>query len=296
MTDLTYGQCRLLYPVVIDETLAWIENGTPLSIDVDGTYWVYQGTSVSGVDGALDRLFAQLAVDMTAESASSGEGYTYVFARATPTHCPELPYSGITLTGGALFTSLSSAGTTDVLMRCLGLEAGGSGTPSGGVLRSKYSLYGEWWAADYPVDLRGDTQRIGERSTEYTERADFYLVDRGTRSLRDIKFEHVGGAHIFAGRSSDPKYAASSGIGVGDPNNALIDLWTSASQGKQLLAVYHTPSEIPTITRGTQYEVLALEAGDTYESFRSLLDERDRGGEFYDVYLPCVQIVSGFDY
>lgn len=296
-TDLTYGQVRLLYPVEIDESLSWIENGQPLSIDVQGAYYVYQGSSVSGVDGALGRLLATLAVDMSAESVSNGEGYTYTFARATPSACPQLPYSGLTLTGGALWTSISTGGgATSLLARCLGLVPNTAGAPVGGVWRSARSLYGEWWAPDAPTDLRSARERIVALSTAYPERADFYAVDRGTRRLRTLKWEFIGGAHVWRGRSADAKYAASSGIGIGDDNNALEDLWEAASQGGEILAVYHSPRELPTITRGTRYEVLRLAEEDAYTDFGALLRDRNVGGEFYDLSLPMVQGTSGWDY
>lgn len=304
MTRWDYGYDRWLWPVVItsaNQSFGWKEGGVSLSATIAaGTYWCHNDDSL---DSDYPSLYKAVEAAMLAESSVSGDSNSYVIEPGTPTGSPDQIYGGVRIreTTGAGWDWIDFGAATTIadrpiadypgVVECLGFEGedGADISSVSGIVYSTRTAHGMWSAPELATTKLGPPQRMVTPSTQYPERDDFYVVDRGRRVVRRIGYEYVPGAHVYPDRADDLRWADVGQLGLGDDHNAMLWLWEALAEGREAILVHFEPNEDFDLQVDTHaYEVVRLEGSEAREDFRNVLSLRFANGELYDIQLPVV--------
>lgn len=308
MTTPDHIHERWLYPVTIDATnrnfVVEEDGGGTTAISLpEGEYYVHTGA---------EGLLGVLAAALNASGALSG---TYAFEPITPTQTLSLGRCGIRLRVSGLTTSLdvTLAGggsvTQPTLAQALGLgtrTAGGvfSAVADGAdfVLDSLYSYAGSWVPFERRATYQPDPTGIAFASSQYAERADFYVMDYGERMHRLVSYEYLPSTRIFYGRADLPEYADNAEEAREDSSNAFELMWRRLRRGDRVYVTEYDPGieldlaePVTTGLSGTS-DLLAFDSVDTAQSMASYATEMRRAGEYYRVEGRFVVVEDGITY
>jgi hypothetical protein len=324
MTDFYPDKDRMLWPVAVNtnnNAVTVIEDPgganeatitatltTSDQLDNGGRYFCFarnaaeQGTSttpVRVVDDGYEQLYAaslyaEIAKQLTDESAASGNGLTYFIEAITPAGSDH-DNTGLRLdhTGSRpLQLDFSPSGSIDP--RFFGWGEGDDGTVVGDDTTTSvdgpYSRWGVWYS---PVtrtiqDKRTKPERrTFDTSPEPRHGATFQYGD--VTIPRPLKYVAVPGVHIWpddrAGRTAE---ADRGGVPTGDANNVLKYVWDHATTGKKYIIIGHGDGEEPLgATIDNTGTTDSFETGRLMGEWRDVYDPQDdteleHAGEKYD--------------
>lgn len=268
------------------------DGGSPVVIDLDaGDYYP-------------DELRTELQTQLNGSGSLSG---TYTVSVDTPTSSQAAGKQGLRISASGLSTSLSIAvasgvnDTSPMPEEWLGwgdvVTVNGIASGSDFVCVSPYTVVGVW----VPRERRTSAERTQERlvvgSTRYLEHADFYAVNRGTRSRRTYVYEEIPSSRVFKGRGQRADYALYGEIGQGDEGDAFEWMWERLSAGETVNVVWYGANEaLDTSSGSTETESVRLDGLEAGADMRDMITRQRVAGEAYRVEIPCVIISTEVDY
>lgn len=296
---MAYGQDRWLYPITIDSsnnTIEWREDPgggmTLLTTTIAaGTYYCHNDATLNST---YPSLYIAIKAAMEAESTASALGLSYTFEAITPTSSTAQTLGGLRITSTdawemALFADIHKTGALGFVEDTGYLASDGSDR-----IDSPYTICGVWMPPEWATDKRSRPVRTLSESTEYTEHADAYSTDRGTRRIRTFIYEHITAAHVYATRGNDAGYANTGELAQYDVHNAFEALWTAWGDGAAIVVVHDVnPNTLDVIGEG--YEIVKRANIEVARDFNNAIDLMITGGEYYRITLPCV-ITNAGDY
>lgn len=290
---------RWWYKVTMDATNNGItiqeDGGTPVSLTLDaGDY--YHGTQL---DGLLNALLAKI-------NASALTG-TYSFEITTPSTSVDMGAVGLRMRVSGLSTSLAvtvfngAAPTRPSLEDCLGFGAGGTinGVADGSdfVLDAPFCLAGVWVPLRPYIRYTRGSGRLAASSTPYLEDADTYVMDRGLRATRTVRYTHLPSTRIHTDRATLQGYAKTAQEGWGDTGNNFTWLWERLSKGDAITVSHHDAVDPQTIGIPTTdiEELVAFDLA-AVDSLDKVATLQRAGGEFHAVEFKCAVVNSNLAY
>jgi hypothetical protein len=285
------------YKVTVDAThdgsiVVTEDDGAAVAVDLDaGDYYP-------------DELRTELQSKLNASGDLSG---TYTVSLDVPTASQQAGKQGLKISASGLSTSLSIAvasGASDTSPQPEEWLGWGTTTTVNGVAEgssfvcvSPFGVVGIWVPREARVSAERAPERIITGSTIYSERADFYAVNRGTRQRRTYAYEEMPASRVFRGRGLLADYAAAGGIGKGDQGDAFEWLWERLSAGESARVVWHGPGEpLDAAANLTELETVRLDGLEAGADMRSMIRRQRLAGEAYEVTIPCVIVSTEVDY
>lgn len=292
---MSYGPDRWLYPIEItadNNGIHFDDNGFDLTTTIGvGTYYAHDDVSINST---YPSLYAAVRAAMVAESLSNGDTSTFTMAAATPTSSTGVIMGGLAITTDVGRSMLWYADGTINKTGALGYIYNGADSPETETVTSPYSIAGAWDPPEYATDLRGIPNTVLDYSTEYTERADFYVLNRGDRTLRTAIYEYIPSAHVYTSRADDADYAAAGGLGLGDTHNAFERLWAWYKLGSDIIVVHRNATQSLNLLVTSQgYEVVRCTSIEAARDMSSIADMQLTAGEWYRLTIPCVVKTAG---
>lgn len=292
---MSYGPDRWLYPIEItadNNGIHFDDNGFDLNTTIAaGTYYAHDDVTINST---YPSLYANIKAAMVAASLDSGDSSTFTVAAATPTVSTGLLNGGIAISTNAGRTLVWYADGTINKTGCMGYIYNGADSAEDETVTSPYSLFGCWQPPEYATDLRGIPQTIIDYSTEYTERTDFYALQRGSRVMRTALYDYIPSAHVYASRANDADYAAAGGLGVGDVFNAFESLWNQWRLGEDIIVVHRNATQsLNLLVTNQGYEVVRCASIEAARDMGSIADMQLTAGEWYRLTIPCVVKTAG---
>jgi hypothetical protein len=285
------------YRITVDSThtgsiVVTEDGGTPVAINLDaGDYYP-------------DELRTELQSKLNAAGGLSG---TYTVSAALPTDSYLAGKQGLAISATGLSTSLVVqvlSGGSDTSPRpeeWLGwgdvFTVNGVAQGSAFVCTSPYSVVGVWVPREHRVSATRTQQRIITGSSAYTERTDFYAVNRGTRSRRTYVYQEIPAARVFKGRALAADWAAQAEIATGDQGDAMEWMWERLSMGESVRVVWHDAGEdLDAAALSTETEVVRIDGLEAAADMSSLLRRQRLAGEVYEITIPCVIVSTEVDH
>lgn len=283
------------YKITVDSThdgsiVVTEDGGTPTTVDIPaGDY--YPDELRSAFETALN-------------SALTG---TYTVALETPTASQLAGKQGISITASGLSTSLSiavSSGAADTSPQpeeWLGwgdvVTVTGIAQGSDFVCVSPYTVVGLWVPREPRVSAEPRPERIVTGSTRFTERTDFYVVNRGTRARRLYRYREIPAARVFKSRGNLAAYAATAEIGTGDRGDAFEWMWERLSAGEAVKVTWFSASQaLDANGADTDTETVYLDGIDSGAVLGDLINLQRLSGEYYEIQVPVVISSTEVDY
>lgn len=289
---------RWLYPVTIDST------NDSFQIRVDGgsfvTLTIPQGDYLVTFGGGLGLLDAVV-------TALAGAGVTATFEPTTPTGTSIGPIGARLVVSGVTSFQLrilpAADATSPTLDQILGLD-GGDTFAVGGVIEPVGAMAGVWVPGVRRRTYEPRPEGVLEGSTEFTERADFYANDYGSRLIRRVEYEYIQSPFIFTGRAQLIDYAQNSPAALGDDSNAFERLWERMRRGDSIFVIHFDdnspgPSLAPPDTSAggdpPAEELRARNVRDV-QRMAQIVRPQVMGGEYYAVAFDAVVVASSYAY
>jgi hypothetical protein len=285
------------YKVTVDSThdgsiVVTEDGGAPAAINL------------SAGDYFPGELRTELQTKLNASGDLSG---TYTVGIDTPTSSQAAGKQGLRISASGLSTSLviqvasGAADTSPQPEEWLGwgdiTTVNGIADGSNFVCVSPYSIVGIWVPREARVSAEPMQERIITGSTRFTERADFYAVNRGTRRRRTYVYEEIPASRILKGRGLLPAYAAYGEIATGDQGDALEWMWERLSAGESVRVIWYDALEaLDTADNLTELEVVRIDGLDAAADMRDVVTRMRLAGESYRVEIPCVIVSTEVDY
>ncbi|HUU94161.1 MAG TPA: hypothetical protein VM487_00345 [Phycisphaerae bacterium] len=288
-------------PVVIDSTNKFFclhydtdpGPGTEYRVSVtEKTYYLHTETD-AGVEAAYPSLYTALAAAL-----SSAVGETFVFAAWTPTAS-----TGITMGGVRMFHSSTpifqinfggnGAGTFTMDPGWFGQRQTHSNTDTaiyvvgegGASVKSPYTVRGRWYSWSLADGIAVDKVSRPYRLIKYSSPrpADAVSVEWDSGRWRDIRYQHVWGAHVtdrLARTSADWTTTDLGGLAQYDNNNAWELVWESLGNSETVLIVHNHQSSMAVKTGTDGYDGAKAMDADEFEASARLMNT---AGAFFDV-------------
>lgn len=294
---MTQAAFKLLYPVTLDgtETVKWTDlDGAHEEVLTAGTYWCHNDPSFTDYPSLFDHILSVM-------NAAAHASYTFEMYAVTPTLSSGQVNAGVRIvtTNTSLSWTWDTTGTINQ-QEVLGHRFNsGSVASASGAVDSKLTYYGSWVAPE-PPDLYGSTPtRTVTPSTEHVERDDAYFFDQGTRRLRNMRFDFVYAAHVYAYRGLlEAQYATAAGLSVYDSNNALEFAWQELSKGTTAVVVFYgTRDDLDLSIDGNgYYEFARLVEQDQMRDFGNMLRMVRAAAELYEVSFSLARVGTDFSW
>lgn len=292
---MSYGPDRWLYPIVItsdNNGIHFDDNGFDLNTTLAaGTYYAHDDVSINST---YPSLYAAIRAAMVTASLDSGDSSTFTMAAATPTQSTGVINGGLAISTNAGRAMLWYADSTINKTGALGYAYNGDDSDEAEMVTSPFSIAGAWDPPEYATDLRGIPNTIIEYSTEYTERDDFYVLNRGDRTLRTATYDYIPSAHVYTSRANDADYAAAGGLATGDTHNAFERLWERWRLGDDIIVVHRNSTQSLNLLVTSQgYEVVRCASIEAARDMSAVADMQLTAGEWYRLTIPCVVTNAG---
>lgn len=203
--------------------------------------------------------------------------------------------------GFGLRFSFSDAGFT-FPRRLLGWTDG-TNTTTGGNPTPIVSMLGSWQTFNMLDGAATDKRRTAMREL-YSSTQELYPTTRQhsvrtERKVRTFSYDYVPGLHIYESnnRAFDSEYVATSGLAIGDNNNAFESVWRSASNLDDIIIVHDTGngSAVTNVT-AQDYEIARLYSPEQRSDFRACFEDLSLGGELYRISVDMLILGGNYDY
>ena len=248
---------------------------------LDGLFWSIQKVLNDGTTAGLG---TRSTVPLNSD---------YDFEVATPTSSTGLANNGLALRSTAsaeVFNIAFNDAAFTMSPRWFGIAADVAGAPVSSVPDAADDVATMPAATRHRMVTRdlGEGHAVDKRQFNYKDV--FYSSSRPSDSVaviwdegfeRRIRYEDVRGVEVHRTRALETEWAATTGRLLGDTHAIWFDVWDALTDGKEVLLVHNSSSDLQIDTHS--YEVVKLRNPLTWDAFATQVLP---GGDLYHITVP----------